>query len=85
MKQKDIGLIVAVSAVTAIFAWVISSQVLAAPANIQTSVEVVPVINSEFPIPDKKNFNGESVNPTQLIRIGENDNNNPFPSSTQQQ
>jgi hypothetical protein len=85
MKQKDIGLIVAVSVFTAIFAWVISSQVLAAPDNIQTSVEVVPVINSEFSIPDKKYFNGESVNPTQLIRISENDNNNPFPSATQQQ
>jgi hypothetical protein len=78
VKQKDIALIVAVSFFSAIASFVVTQFVFASPSNRQQKVEVVPVITASFPVPDSRYFNSKSVNPTQLIQIGNNNNTNPF-------
>ena len=77
MKSKDIAVIVAIAGFAAIFAFIISNMFLAAPENLKSTVEVVEPI-STFTIPDDNYFGSDSVNPTQLIRISENQNQNPF-------
>ncbi len=74
MKQKDIALIIVISAVSAVFALLVSNFTIGAPKNRQQTAEVVEKITSNFPTPDKKYFNAESIDPTQIIRIG-NDTN----------
>jgi hypothetical protein len=78
MKQKDIFLIVVVVIISVIVATVVSKQIIANPKNRQQKVEVVQAIQPDFQTPDKKYFNSNSIDPTQLIRIGDNSNKKPF-------
>ena len=78
MKKKDLILIIVVAVVAAFAAFFVSRLFLTAPKQLQQEVEVVEPISAEFKSPDKRIFNNEAINPTRLIRIGENQNPNPF-------
>lgn len=80
MKQKDIILIGSVVFITAIVSYFASSALFGGAQKHNTKVEVVDVIDSNFPESDKRYFNVNSVDPTQLIKIGNNDNTKPFNS-----
>ena len=77
MKQKDIAIIIVVVTVSAVLA-VLASKLLIKPADKQQRVEVVQAITPDFPAPDQRFFNGESIDPTLPIQIGDNTNNDPF-------
>jgi hypothetical protein len=80
MKQKDMILIIVVVFVSGVVSLLISNKLFAAPASRQEKVEVVEAIVADFVTPDKddKYFNKEAFNLTQIIKIGENNNNQPF-------
>ncbi len=78
MKQKDIALIAVVAIVSAVLSIFISNALFGGPKNRQEKVEIVDAITTDFQKPDNKYFNGNSINPTQLIRIGEDPNPQPF-------
>ncbi len=78
MKRKDIVLIIVVVFVSGVFSLVISNYLFAAPEKRQEEVEVVEPITAEFTTPDKKYFNAESINPTRIITVGSNNNQQPF-------
>jgi hypothetical protein len=80
MKQKDIALLIGVAGASMIVSILLSRLILVTPKNRQQQVEVVQVINSDFPTPDSNYFNEESVNPTKLIQIGDTTNQEPFNS-----
>lgn len=82
MKQKDIAIIIAVVFVSGVLSFFISNALFASPKNLQTKVEVVDPITADFPEPDNRYFNNESVNPTQTITIGDGQNQQPFQSSS---
>lgn len=73
MKQKDLIVIILVGCVSAVFSLVISRVIVGTPSTKMVEVEVVEPINSEFIELDKRYFNTESYNPTQLIEIKGND------------
>lgn len=83
MKQKDIVLIIVIACISAIAALIVSRLVFATPKDRQQTVEVVSPISSSFATPDSKYFNSQSVDPTQLIQIGNSTNPNPFNGSGQ--
>ena len=78
MKQKDIALIVVLCILSGIVALILSQLVFSSKADKQQTAEVVDVITADFPDPPKKYFNADSVDPTQLIKITDNNNTNPF-------
>lgn len=78
MKQKDLALIVVVVFISGIFSFFASKLLFASPKNRQEKVEIVQPITAEFPSLSDKYFNKNSNDPTQVIRIGENNNNQPF-------
>ena len=78
MKQKDIFLIGVVVLVSGIVSLLFSSILISSPKNRQTKVEVVDPIASEFQEPDKRYFNPQAIDPTQLIQIGDSNNPQPF-------
>lgn len=80
MKQKDIALLAVIVFVSAVISIVVSKSLFASPKNRQQAVEVVDPITSDFPAPDTHYFNKDSVDPTKLIKIGENTNPTPFNS-----
>jgi hypothetical protein len=77
MKQKDIVIIVAVMGVSALIA-VVGSKFIIKPADKKQQVEVVHAITTDFPIPDARYFNANSIDPTLPIQIGDNTNTDPF-------
>jgi len=83
MKQKDIALIIIVVFASAVISSFASKAIFAPPKNRQQLVEVVDPITADFPQPDIRFFNSSSFDPTQLITIGQNNNTNPFSSSSQ--
>lgn len=83
MKQKDIVSIIVVMFVSGALSLGISSVFISPPEKRITQVEVVEKITPDFPEPDKKYFNPQSLNPTQLITIGTNTNTTPFNAPAQ--
>lgn len=78
MKQKDIGLIVVVAIVSIVVASLTSNFLLGKSGSRQLKAESVDAISATFAQPDTKYFNDKSVDPTQIIRIGDNSNQTPF-------
>ena len=74
MKQKTIMTIIVTSILSVIFAFVISNYLFRSPKNRQQKTEVVQKITTDFNAPDKTYFNAQSINPTQIIKIGDNNN-----------
>ena len=64
MKQKDIGVIIAVAFLSAIVSFLLSNKLFVTPENRQQSVEVVDVISPTFDKPSGEYFNSDSINPT---------------------
>ena len=81
MKQKDIALIAVIAIVSGFISFFVSGMLFAKPSDKEMTAEKVDVITSDFSPPDTKYFNAQSVNPTQLIQIGDADNPNPFESA----
>lgn len=80
MKRKDVVFVVVVAVFSAIISLVVSNLLFAPPANRQQKVEVVEPISTDFTQPDNRYFNTGSIDLTQLIQIGNNNNPNPFSS-----
>lgn len=78
MKRKDLIVIISAAVLSGVFALLISTMFISSDQNRSQQAEVVEPITADFPEPDKKYFNGESIDPTQLIRIGESTNPSPF-------
>lgn len=84
MKQKDIVLIIIVVIISGTISLFISNLLFKTPTNQETKVEVVEPITAQFTQPDTRYFNSNSVDPTQNISIGTNQNPTPFnPNSNQ--
>jgi len=82
MKQKDIALIGIIVVISGLLSFAISNFVFVSPKERKTEVEVVPVITSQFTQPDKKFYNDQAFDPTRIIVIGDNNNQDPFKSNT---
>ena len=78
MKQKDIALIIVVVFISGVLSLFLSNILFASPKNRQEKVAVVEPITADFQQPDKKYFNSDAIDPTQIIKIGDNNNNQPF-------
>jgi len=78
MKQKDFALIGVVVIFSAVFGFIVSNWLFSKPQNREQTAEVVDVITPEFPELPPKYYNSNSINPTQLIQIGNANNPNPF-------
>lgn len=78
MKQKDIALILAIIFFSGIISFFISGKIFVTPSNRQQKVQTIDVIDSSFQVPSSKYFNKDSIDPAQLVQIGDNNNQNPF-------
>lgn len=78
MKQKDYVVLVFIVFFSVMVSLLLSNKVISSPKNRQQSVEVVEKIDSAFIRPDEKYFNSNSINTTQIIEIGDDQNTEPF-------
>lgn len=78
MKRQDLALIIVVVFLSGVLSLVFTKFLIASPDSRQEKVEVVEPITADFQFPSEKYFNAQSIDPTQIIKIGENNNNQPF-------
>lgn len=78
MKQKDLAMIIMVVFISGLFSFFISRAIFAKPQDKKQSAEIVEPIVTDFSQPSEKYFNTNSINPTYLIQIGNNSNQQPF-------
>lgn len=78
MKQQDIALIIVVGFISAVISIVLANTVFGGSDKRQLTADKVVPITSEFVEPDPKYFNNQSIDPTQIIRIGDGENQTPF-------
>lgn len=83
MKQKDLALIIFIAGLSAVISYSASHFLFATPKDRQQQVAVVDPITADFPAPDPKFFNSQSINPAKLIEVGSGNNSNPFSGSGQ--
>lgn len=77
MKQQDIAIIIIIVFISGVFSFFVSNKFISPPKHDLTAPKV-EAITAEFKDPDKRFFNEKSINPTQLIRVNENKNQNPI-------
>lgn len=82
LKTKDLSLVAVVIIITTVLALIVANT-LFKTSKVATRVEVVEPITDDFPLPDEAYFNKNSLNPTQIITIGDG-NPTPFNQSTGQ-
>lgn len=78
MKTKDWITIAVIVVFSTVLSFVICNALIGGKKIGHQKVEVVSPITDEFNLPDQKYFNKDSVNPTQLIQIGNDTNQTPF-------
>lgn len=78
MKQKDVAFIIIIAAISGSISFAVSHFLFAAPQNQQQKAAVVDTISTQFTTPDTKYFNNQSIDPAQLIEVGNSNNPNPF-------
>ena len=78
MKRKDLMTIIGTVFIAGIFSYIICASFIFTAKDQQQKVEVVTPIDANFNLPDKQVFNTDAVNPTKLIEIGPNSNEQPF-------
>lgn len=82
MKQKDIALIAIIVFISAALSFFVSKSLFSNNKPENKQAEVISVITADFPAPDSKYFNAQSVDPTKSITIQQNANTDPFNAVT---
>ncbi len=78
MKQKDIALIIVIAFISGLISFFLSGLLITNSENRSEEVEVVEAISGNLTEPDARYFNAQAINPTQLIQIGDSDNQQPL-------
>ena len=82
LRQKDY-IPLAIALFAAILLSIISDKYFFSRPSAGTEVDVVPVIHTVFPKPPSQYFNSQSIDPTQLINISQNNSQQPFNDASQ--
>lgn len=78
MTKKDLGVLLAIAFFAVVFSMVLSNLLFTPKSAKELKAQKIDQIQSAFERPDKKYFNSESINPTQVIQIGDSPNAEPF-------
>lgn len=77
MKQQDIAIIIVIVFITGVVSLFVSN-IFIGPGERNEEAAIVEPISTEFDEPNERYFNDQSINPTQIIRIQEGQNPDPF-------
>jgi hypothetical protein len=72
-----------IAAIAAFVSFFVSKLLFQSGDKREQKAEIVDVINTDFQAPSSKYFNAQSIDPTQLIKIGDSNNSNPFNGKNQ--
>lgn len=78
MKQKDIATIILIAGFAAVISFAVSSYLFSSGDHSKQQAAVTQPIEASFKTPNTQYFNDKSIDPTQLIKIGGQGNDQPF-------
>lgn len=78
IKQSDIAVIILVSSLSLVASYFIGNTIINTDQNRSAEVEVANPISPNFSQPSANIFNDQAINPTELIRIGDDSTDTPF-------
>lgn len=78
IKQSDFAMIILVTAISLVVAYLVGGALISSPESRDTPVEIAIPISAEFGVPDPTIFNDNAINPTELIKIGDANSTSPF-------
>ena len=78
LKSKDIASLILLVGVSGIIAFFASNILFSNQKNLQTKVEVVDPVTSEFNYEDRAYFAADKLNPTKDITVSQNNNTKPL-------
>lgn len=78
MKQSDVAMVILVASLALVVSFIVGGKLINSPESRKTEVERVVSISPDFPAPDTSIFSTNSINPTQLIQIGNSNTDKPF-------
>lgn len=78
MKQKDIAMLLVIVVISGALSFFVGHLIFSKTGTAKLTAEHVDPITTDFMQPDPKYFNSHSIDPTQTIRIGTNNNAAPF-------
>jgi hypothetical protein len=78
MKRDDAILIIGTMVLSAILAILVTTKLTPNSASTHRQIVNVSTINTVFKPPSNQYLNSKSIDPTLLVRIGSNSNNEPF-------
>lgn len=83
MKKNDIAAVVLIVAIAGIVSYFIANTVIGRPANNPIEVEQVTPIAPNFPTPDDRVFNSNSLDPTVEVEPSGQPGSQPFTANQQ--
>jgi hypothetical protein len=78
MKRKDILTIIVIAIFAGVLSLIVSKIFFTSDSSRKLTAEIVEPISSDFQQPDTEVFNPQAIDPTQLIKIGDTNNPQPF-------
>jgi hypothetical protein len=78
LKQSDIAMLVLIVAISLIASYLVGDALINTSANREVEVQVISPISDQFTTPSADIFVDDFINPTELIEIGNSNNNQPF-------
>lgn len=78
MNQRDLTLLGGSIIISIALSLIVAKFVFSKPSNLNQTVDVVQSISADFPAPDPKYINNQSIDPTQIVSIGPNNNQKIF-------
>lgn len=81
MKQKDVATIILIAGFAAVISFFLSSYLFSSGSHSKQQAAVIQPIDAAFKTPNTQYFNAKSIDPTLLIKIGGQGNNQPFQDS----
>lgn len=78
IKQSDLATLILVISISLVASFFIGNALINTPENRSSEVEVVSPISPDFVQPSTDIFNDNAINPTETIKIGNSNQNQPF-------
>jgi hypothetical protein len=78
IKQTDIAMLILVISISLVGSFFIGNALINKSENRSSQVEMVIPISPDFPVPNTDIFNDAAINPAEVIKIGNSNQNQPF-------
>jgi hypothetical protein len=83
MKQSDIAILILVVSFSLLISFFVGNALFASPEDRSKAVPIIQPISNTLSEVDATIFNKKAINPSENIKVGDSDSQQPFPGESQ--